>query len=989
MAAGEDQSEKRFVKVFISYSHDSPEHSDKVLALSERLRVDGIETRLDQYVDGSPAEGWPRWMLDQLDASDFVLAVCTETYYRRFRGHEKPGKSKGVDWEGALITQELYDGRRRTLKFVPVFLSAGVERWIPEPLRSLKHYALTSESAYQDLYDFLLEQAGVEPGKLGTPKPKLRRKGTPLIFDEASRSEAACFDISRIVKHAPERLVGREAETKLLNNAWDEVRKGNTNRPHVLTFVALGGEGKTSLVAKWAAELAYQDWPGCDAALAWSFYSQGTRDQAGASSDTFLNEALTFFGDDADKQFAGGSAGAFEKGQRLARLVGQRRNLLILDGLEPLQCASTSPTPGLLKDQGIAALLKGLAANRSHGLCVVTTRYPLPDLRVFSQTTAPEVQLLRLSREAGVALLQKLDVKGSLLRSIPFSDGKEKVNEFEKLVEDVKGHALTLTLLGGFLKRACHGDVRERDRVKFEKADEKMDGGHAFRTMAAYEQWLLSGGNEGQREVAVLRLMGLFDRPADAGCLAALRSEAIPGLTEPLASLADDDWEFCLSGLEAARLLTVNRDPAGAIVSLDAHPLLREYFARQLREQQPDAWRAAHRRLYKHLCATTTDKPQPTLEDLQPLCQAIAHGCYAGQDQDAFSIVYRKRINRGRHHYLVNGLGASNTEFGLLSSFFKINWEPPLDSLDSDSCIHLLRQIGLALRATGRLKEAIAPLALGFKLCERVDDRDQSVNIARHIAQTHLTFGDVQEAKNWASRSVCILDERVGTFDEVAAYAGLAHVLHCQNDLRGAVENFEEARRIHSVHNPDQPFFAGLQCYRYCDLLITLRRYAEAIRLSRTPFERSDGGVFLAAKALASTIRARALMAINFVGFVDEISAVLHDAVQTLRNSGRGELLIPGLLPSAEFLYLNGQPKAAKCGLDEALEIAERGPMRLFLADIHLYRAKLFGPRSAGTKYPWESPQADLNAAEELINTCSYHLRDSELADLKEVAKTW
>ena len=128
-----------------------------------------------------------------------------------------------------------------------------------------------------------------------------------------------------------------------------------------------------------------------------------------ASSDLFLKEALTFFGDDADK-FAASPAGAFEKGQRLARIVGQRRGLLILDGLEPLQYAPTSPTPGQLKDQGIAALLKGLAA-AGHGLCIVTTRYSLPDLRAFWQTTAPEVKLLRLSRDAGVHLLQSLGVK--------------------------------------------------------------------------------------------------------------------------------------------------------------------------------------------------------------------------------------------------------------------------------------------------------------------------------------------------------------------------------------------------------------------------------------------------------------------------------------------------------------------------------------------------------------------------------------------------
>jgi hypothetical protein len=175
-------------KVFISYSHDSDEHTERVLALSDRLRVDGIETLLDQYLNGFPAQGWARWMLDQLDAADFVLVVCTETYYRRFRGHEEPGKGRGVDWEATLITQEIYDARSRTLKFVPVFMSPPVEEWIPEPLRSRNHYALTSESGYQELYDFLLEQAGVEPQPVGTLKTRSRRRGKPLTFGESTET---------------------------------------------------------------------------------------------------------------------------------------------------------------------------------------------------------------------------------------------------------------------------------------------------------------------------------------------------------------------------------------------------------------------------------------------------------------------------------------------------------------------------------------------------------------------------------------------------------------------------------------------------------------------------------------------------------------------------------------------------------------------------------------------------------------------------------
>ncbi len=75
--------------IFISYSHDSDMHRERALGLSERLRQDGFETRIDRYVNGSPAEGWPRWMLNRLDEASFVLVLCTETYYRRFRGRKR------------------------------------------------------------------------------------------------------------------------------------------------------------------------------------------------------------------------------------------------------------------------------------------------------------------------------------------------------------------------------------------------------------------------------------------------------------------------------------------------------------------------------------------------------------------------------------------------------------------------------------------------------------------------------------------------------------------------------------------------------------------------------------------------------------------------------------------------------------------------------------------------------------------------------------
>jgi hypothetical protein len=58
-------------------------------------------------------------MADQIDEADFVLLVITETYVRRFRCHEEPGRGLGVRWEGAIITSELYYDVHDRVKFIP------------------------------------------------------------------------------------------------------------------------------------------------------------------------------------------------------------------------------------------------------------------------------------------------------------------------------------------------------------------------------------------------------------------------------------------------------------------------------------------------------------------------------------------------------------------------------------------------------------------------------------------------------------------------------------------------------------------------------------------------------------------------------------------------------------------------------------------------------------------------------------------------------
>lgn len=153
-------------KVFISYSHDADTHCERVFHLAQHLRDEGVECLIDQHIV-NPSGGWGRWMMDNVEESDFVLVVATETYNRRFRGKEEPGKGKGAQWEGAIITQQLYDANGKNDKFVPIIFEDDEAEHIPMPLRSATYYNVSNSTGYDKLYFYLTNQPPYVPTPLG------------------------------------------------------------------------------------------------------------------------------------------------------------------------------------------------------------------------------------------------------------------------------------------------------------------------------------------------------------------------------------------------------------------------------------------------------------------------------------------------------------------------------------------------------------------------------------------------------------------------------------------------------------------------------------------------------------------------------------------------------------------------------------------------------------------------------------------------------
>lgn len=216
----------RHPKVFISYCHESTYHQDKILALAKTLLQDGIDVIFDQYVDGTPDVGWPRWMDKNIRNADYVLMICTELYYKRVMGDEELGIGLGVKWEGNLIYQHIYDNDSCNKKFLPCLLDGGHDNYIPTPLRGSTRYLIETEAGYESLYRYITGQPIIERPNLG----KLRRLPskerynsflTPLKKEEKLTSNL--LEVSDHFKHVF--IAETEYRPSTIKNLWKRLEE--------------------------------------------------------------------------------------------------------------------------------------------------------------------------------------------------------------------------------------------------------------------------------------------------------------------------------------------------------------------------------------------------------------------------------------------------------------------------------------------------------------------------------------------------------------------------------------------------------------------------------------------------------------------------------------------------------------------------------------------------------------------------------------------
>ncbi|SEA91907.1 TIR domain-containing protein [Thiothrix caldifontis] len=744
---------------------------------------------------------------------------------------------------------------------------------------------------------------------------------------------------------------GRSTELQLLTNAW-----ANTTT-RIIQFIAPGGTGKTKLLRHWLDHTT--DIP---VLIAWSFYSQGSSEDKQTSATPFFSHAFAKLGSTRER-----FASEEDKGDHLAELLHGKRYVLVLDGLEPLQHGGAAMR-GELKDKAIRQLLRQLARHPC-GLCIITTRIALHELSDRDAPTVIRHDLQNLTAADGIQLLQSLGVTGSAA-------------ELGKAVGEYGGHALALSLLGNVLRLRHQGDVRKRDTLTaLVKATGNRDSRHAFKVMQAYAEWFA-----GEPELALLHLLGLFDHPIGQDVLQMLWDAQIPHLT---AGIDEDEWLEAIASLREEHHLLSQHDSGG---DLDCHPLIREYFGGQLQTQQPQAWQQAHEQLYEYYKALPKNPLPDTLEEMQPLFSAVAHGCAAGLHQQALDEVYWPRIQREDVYFIYKKLGAFSDDLACIAHFFTKLWKKPTKNLSEYWQADILSCAGFSLRSLGRLHEAIEPITANIEMNGYLQNWGGAALNSSNLSELHIASGNILRGIHHGRESVEYGDRSNKKYYMMAFRTTLADALLKSGVYVESFDLLQEAEKINSELG--HPKLYSLRGFRYCDFLLSqeLPKLALARAIETLKYASSDiyGLLDIALDKLS----------IGIASFqeknIEQANEWLENAVHDLRKAKFGYYLPLGLLARAALHRHTRDFARARQDLQEVFDIADGSGMRLHLTDYHLEMARLLVAESlapcppcggrvgeGGNSRAAADPAYHIAAAAKLIEETGYHRRDKELEELQ------
>jgi tetratricopeptide (TPR) repeat protein len=692
-----------------------------------------------------------------------------------------------------------------------------------------------------------------------------------------------------------------------------------------------------------------------DAVFWWSFYER-------RSSDEFFESALTFV---AGKEVAALASSAAARAEIIASLLllHKRRYLFVLDGFEVMQ-HEDGDQYGSASSDDLQRFLTLLAAPNHASFALLTSRTPLLDLANY--TTYRQHDVTRLSRIDGRALLREVGVRGS----------EDKI---DAVVESWDGHALTISLIGSYLKERFDGDVAHIGEIPPPTADEDRYN-RVHRVLRRYDEHL------DDKEKAFLKLFSAFRLPVKDSAFAKIfrpKIEKKPGalgslvgqkpklesvstnpLNAPLTTLDDAAFDALVQRLVARRMIrpiVVDSETtpplyemergAGGEDAFTAHPLVRAHYSTLLATERGAAKTHQDIAAYYQTIARRDMPRFPTMDDLAPYIEVVHHLCQAGAYDEAWK-VSRDQVDQGAQFVLIHQLGAYETELSLMLEFFPNGdtiQESQVSKPSNESWI--LNVVGLCLMSLGRLAEAAPFYERQNVITLSISDWHNTAITYQNLASLYIYLGALERSAESAREALRlagkVTDERNRQRDERDSLAYLAWAQHLMSpvgarralppssdDPESPAARFARAEALEQAIDPSVRYLYSNRGIFHVDYLRRTGEADYARRVTDANLEicERNGWQFQISQChrVLGDLDADAGQQADARGHYDT-------ALRIARGISYRPALIEALLARGRWYarYMH-EPQAAFSDLNEALDTATTSGYRRYEADIRV-----------------------------------------------------
>lgn len=776
------------------------------------------------------------------------------------------------------------------------------------------------------------------------PNP-LRPAPEPRI-DKAEARAAVAKDLGLAWNNAPPSLaewVGRKGLLGSITEDWTDSKKRLTG------LIGFGGEGKSSLARRWVDDLLNdKSLPQPDGVFWWGFYDK-------PSTDEFFEMALNYMGGGKlDKNQYNSSS---SRAHLIAAMLHTGRYLFILDGLEVLQ-HQEGDQYGLLKSNDLHEFLEYFAAPSHRSFCLVTSRAPLLDLMEY--TTYRDCDVEHLSKAEGLALLEKLGVKGSN-------------KELGKIVSDWDGHALTLSLLASYLLEFYGGDAGYIGEIPSPTANESRYE-RINRILRRYDEHL------SKTERAFLLIFSAFRKSIQESSFDWVFRVKIgtKSLNASISALHHSEFDSMLTRLIRYRIIRCNPDSK----SYTAHPLIRNYYYLHLIES---GYKKSIHEIIMYYYLTISKAPpfDPTIEDFAPQIEAVYHACRSARYRDAITI-YWEQISH-KDLFLPLKLSYENTMLELVREFFP-NGDYYQEPLTSNLEIKggLLNIIGICLMNTGYLKEALFFHERGNSIFFNMDRRLGFINLGnnyQNLTELNVHLGQLEVGDDYASKILIIaylVRDNASNILKLLSYIWRARILYLKGELDTIGLTFQRLEDLEkSLFHYDH--LTSNRGIFYAEYLRRIHNYDYAKHVTKYNLEIMKSEICL--PDISRCYRVLGDLEADS-GRHDFAHANYKESLKIARKISRSDILIEVLSSRGRWAAQRGNVEIAFDDLNEALNYSTLGGYCIYEADIRVGLA--WAHLAANDKV---RAIAEAKRAKEMSDAIGYHWGKVDADEvLREVA---